>query len=375
MHESLHGRRRSIAIDELVRQSASRKITRRQFCERALGLGLSASAAGALLAACGAAAKKTPVFTPSPMSTTLPKKLYLLNWADYMDRATKVNFTKKYGVEVVESYWDNGETYGQTLNDSRHYQLTPLDLRLIPNAAQVVPTLAHPPFDTWPDGRRYSVPYQWSVTGIGVRTDKVQAPITGWADLWNTAYSQRIQMLNDERETIGAALKKDGFSINTDVQAELDTAVADLITQKPLVRAYDSLDPKGAMVKGMALTHCWSSDVTLARSAGLGPETLAFVLPSEGYPISVDNLCIPKGAASPYAAHLFINYLCDPAVNAKLTNWTGYFSPIKTAAPLLDKRIAALVPSDADLARGEIFNDVGAFSTNYSNAWMKVKGA
>jgi spermidine/putrescine-binding protein len=123
MRESLHGRRRSIAIDELVRQSASRKITRRQFCERALGLGLSASAAGALLAACGAAAKKTPVFTPSPMSTTLPKKLYLLNWADYMDRATKVNFTKKYGVEVVESYWDNGETYGQTLNDSRHYQL------------------------------------------------------------------------------------------------------------------------------------------------------------------------------------------------------------------------------------------------------------
>jgi spermidine/putrescine-binding protein len=89
----------------------------------------------------------------------------------------------------------------------------------------------------------------------------------------------------------------------------------------------------------------------------------------------VGNLCISKGTASPYAAHLFMNYMCDPAVSARLTNWTGYFSPIASAAPLLDRRIAALVPSDADLERGEIFNDLGAFAQNYSAAWQAVKGA
>jgi spermidine/putrescine transport system substrate-binding protein len=396
MRESLHGRRRSIAIDELVRQSASRKITRRQFCERALGLGLSASAAGALLAACGAAAKKTPVFTPSPMSTALPKKLDFWNWPDYMAPGIKQGFKQKYGVEVVEHSIEYGGAFTDVFYDNnvhfdvdllvlpdylvhilgRKGRLVPLDLQYIPNATQVIPKLAHPPFDTWPDGRRYSVPYQWVVTGIGVRREEIQAPITGWADLWNPQYRGQIQMLNDEREDLGAALKKNGFSLNTQVQNELDKATSDLIAQKPLVLGYDSIDPKRAMVRGAGLVHCWSSDVVLARWSGLGPaEKLDFVLPEEGYGIWVDNMCIPKGAASPYAAHLFINYLCDPAVNAKLTNWTGSFSPITSAAPLLDKRIAALVPSVPDLERGEIFNDVGAFAQNYAAAWQSVKGA
>jgi spermidine/putrescine transport system substrate-binding protein len=208
-----------------------------------------------------------------------------------------------------------------------------------------------------------------------VRTDVVREPITRWADLWDPRYRGQIQMLNDERATIGAALEKNGFSLNTQVQSELDKATSDLIAQKPLVLGYDSIDPKRAMARGAALVHCWSSDVVLARWAKLGPEELRFVLPEEGYGISVDNMCIPKGAASPYAAHLFMNYILDPTVNAKLTNWVGYFSPIATAAPLLDKRIAALVPSDADLARGEIYNDVGAFAQNYSAAWQQVKGA
>jgi spermidine/putrescine transport system substrate-binding protein len=362
--------------------------TRREFCERALGLGLSASAAGALLAACGAAAKKTPVFTPSPMATTLPTTLHVwwFRSDNYMTPGIKKEFMEKYGVRVVDYFDDSWSPAPKNIDlmvvsdylipllADRGF-LSPVDPSHIPNAAQVMPKLANPSFDTWPDGRRYSVPYQWTVTGIGVRTDKVPTPITGWTDLWNPAYSQKIQMLNDEREDLGAALKKEGHSLNTLAQSELDLATNDLITQKPLVRVYDSIDPKKAMVKGMALTHCRSSDLILARWAGLSSRALEFVLPAEGYPMSVGNLCISKGTASPYAAHLFMNYMCDPAVSARLTNWTGYFSPIASAAPLLDRRIAALVPSDADLERGEIFNDLGAFAQNYSAAWQAVKGA
>jgi spermidine/putrescine-binding protein len=392
MHESFRGRRRFTAIDGLVEQSVAGRITRREFCERALGLGLSASAIGALLAACAAAAKKIPAFSPSPLATTLPKQLYLWNWPNYMAPGIKQGFAREYGVEVVEGYYDFSESFEVWVSDSsvrmdllvledymvhllgNDGELMPLDLRYIPNAAQVIPKLDDPPFDTWPDGRRYSVPYQWGVIGIGVRTDKVQEPITGWADLWNPAYRGQIQMLNNEREVLGAALKKNGHSLNTLVQSELDQATQDLIAQKPLVRAYDSISPKSAMVKGVPLVQCWSGDVMLARWAGLGPDKLRFVLPQEGYGVWVDNMCINKSARSPYAAHLFMNYLFDPAVNAKLTNWVGYFSPIAAAALLLDKTITALLPSEADLERGEIFNDLGDFQQNYATAWETFKG-
>lgn len=318
------------------------------------------------------------------MATSLPKKLHLWTYVEYISDGVKDGFAREYGVEVVEDYYlmDGGDTMAGLFADpnvhmdlmvlagyqvhmlANHGDLLPLDLSYIPNAANVIPKLEHPPFDTWPDGRRYSVPYQWYVTGIGVLTDKVQESITGWTDLWNPRYRGQIQMVMDMREEFGAALKKDGHSLNTRVQSELDQATQDLIKQKPLVLPSHFAGLKSPMEKGVPLTQCWSGDVMLARWAGLGPDELHFVLPQEGYGISVDNMCIHKRARNPYAAHLFMNYLCRPEVNAKLTNWNGYFSPIATTASLLNKTITALLPSEADLERGEIFNDLGDFEQN-----------
>ena len=141
------------------------------------------------------------------------------------------------------------------------------------------------------------------------------------------------------------------------------------------MRRYDSIGPKQAMVDGVPLVHCWSRDAVAARKAGLSREELAFVLPEEGFTVSVENLCIPIGALSPYAAHLFMNYLCDAVVNAKAANGRNYFSAIGAASSLAKEPIANLVPTAVDLERGEIINDVGAFAVNYSDAWGSVKSA
>ena len=46
----------------------------------------------------------------------------------------------------------------------------------------------------------------------------------------------------------------------------------------------------------------------------LGPEKLEYVLPTEAFAMYCDNMAIPTTPASPYAAHLFMDYVLDPKV-------------------------------------------------------------
>jgi putrescine transport system substrate-binding protein len=47
---------------------------------------------------------------------------------------------------------------------------------------------------------------------------------------------------------------------------------------------------------------------------------LAFTIPREGANINYDALLIPAGAPHPGAAHVFLNYLMEPRVIARVTN-------------------------------------------------------
>ena len=129
------------------------------------------------------------------------------------------------------------------------------------------------------------------------------------------------------------------------------------------------------MIEGVPLVHCWSGDAVSARDVGALSKKLEFVYPLEGFPVWVDNMSIPVGAPSPYAAHLFMDYICDPRVNAALTNWTRYFSPIAEAAPYIDESILSVMPSEKEFARGEVYESVGDRSSAYNDAWSQVKGA
>jgi spermidine/putrescine transport system substrate-binding protein len=253
--------------------------------------------------------------------------------------------------------------------------LEPLDMSSIPNFEYVLPEFQHPSFDPETDGKKYSVPWQWGTTGIGYRRDKVGAAPAAWADLWEVAGDQQLNMLNDERETPGAALKMLGFSLNTTDRAQLDQAVDKLIEQKPLVRQYDSINMKRNLIAGVPLVHSWNGDALLAMD-GAGPGKVGWSLPEEGYTIWIDNLAIPQGFKSKYGALLFMDYILDPKVMAELTDWIWYLPPEPDAEKhMTTKLVLDTIPTEEVLQRGEIINDVGAFARNYSDAWARVKSS
>jgi len=392
-------------LEGLVQELKHGRISRRQFMERALVMGLTVSGVATVLAACGGGTTTTGTTSPSPTMPPMGEagsELHLYNWSDYMDPETKKKFTKATGIKVVETYFDDNEALLSKLKaGARGYDvivpsdymvhillktglLEPLDMSAIPNFANVGEKFKTPNFDDPAEngGAKYSVPYQWGQTGVAQRIDVLSPAITKWADLWNTAYSSKINMLNDERETLGVGLMKvtqDVNSINTTDTAVIDQAVQELITQKPLVRQYDSVNMKRNIVAGVPLVHAWNGDVILAINAGVPPSKLTYVNCEEGIPLYVDCLAIPVEAPNRNGAHQFLNFLLDVQVAASNTTWVGYYSPVTDAEPIVQKNdpnVYRYAPTQEQIAtNGQFYKDMGAFAGVYTNAWQQVKSA
>ena len=62
---------------------------------------------------------------------------------------------------------------------------------------------------------QYSIPYTFGTAGIAYDSAVVSPAPDSWAVLWDTQYKNRFSMLDDQRETIGAALKLLGYSLNS----------------------------------------------------------------------------------------------------------------------------------------------------------------
>jgi len=386
------------SFDEKSRAMSGSLMDRRAFLRRAAALGVTTTAAGAILAACGGEDEPAPVASSLYPETEKPKSLYVFTWQNEIAPENKKGFEAATGIKIVESnYQDNEALIAKLKAGSRGYDiihptgyavsilrksglLMPLDMGLIPNFKNTVEKFRKPAFDPEEDGNKYSVPWIWGTAGVAVRTDVLkefgaQLPdMSSWSMMWSDVFARRINMLDDLRETLGAALKLLGYSLNSTDQGELDEATQKLIEQKPLVHAYDSTNMVRAMVGGTPLVHTWNGDFAKAQ-AELGAEKLQWVMPSEGYTIWVDNACIPVEAPSPYWAHKFIDFMCEARNAADLANYVRYFSPNEAAVPMLDQEIVDATPTAEELERGELMDDLGEFDKEWSAAWTKVKSA
>jgi spermidine/putrescine transport system substrate-binding protein len=385
-------------LEHLVSEVTGGRLTRREFVVRAAALGVSASAIGWVLAACGTKAKpkSTAQLEHLTPPATKPAKLFFYNWVDYSSPTALKDFQKTYGIEVVESYYDgNEELLAKLKAGGSGYDvilptdfwvtlmfktglLHPLDMSLIPNIKYAEPAFQYPNFDPGKGTAgdpKYCVPYMFGTTGCGVRTDKVPEGMTSWTKLWDAKYKGEIDMLADSREVMAVGLFVVGKSPNSISQADLDLATKKLIEQKPLVRTYDSSNPRRNMIGGNPLTHCWDGDAVMAKRA-LGTQMVDYVLPQEGFMVWVDGMAIPKTAPNPYWAHKFLDFMLDPKHAADNANYIGYQSAVAATVPLIKDPIQrAMRPTSAELNAGIIPVELGNFSRQYDLAWQQIKSA
>lgn len=381
------------------------------------GLLAAAAVLSVVAAACGASDGGPPTLAaPACAAGQVDGDLILYNWPNYLPgesaaRALGIedliaSFEAEYGVRVIADTYDSNEELRASLAvDPGFYDLAvpsdymvavliaegallPLQMEAIPNRVNLDREFLNPPFD--PEGR-FHIPYLWGTTGIGLATAELPS---GLPESWDLIFDKevtsifggKVSLLDDARETLGAALLHLGYSLNSTDEAEIREAgdlVAEMVGRGD-VEFFDSAAFAGRLASGEVLAaHGYSSDffreiALLTASGRRVPEGFAYMVPEEGAVIWVDAMVIPADARHPCTAHTFINFLLDPMHGAALADFNWCATPNAVATYLMDPEILndpAIYPPQEVMDRLEFLVDLGPeIDALYTEVFAAARG-
>ncbi len=334
-----------------------------------------AAIAGALVSGCG------------PAKPTL--NVYM--WSDYIDLDLVREFEKQNNCKVVIDIFDSNEfMYSKLKAGGTGYDvilptsymarvmfeqnmLEKLDHSKLPNIRFVnQKVLADLAIDK---KMEYSVPYMLGYTCVAYNKDKVGKLPESWDVFSNAKYAGKMTMLNDHRETIGAALFFLGKSMNDTNDADLAKAKEILLKWKKNLAKFDNELYKVGIQSGeFLIVQGYSGDLfqVLAESPNL-----AYMCPKEGISMSCDDWVIPASAKNKELAYKFIDFVCEPKNAAKNMEFTCYSAPIPEARKYVSEENknhpGMFIPDDL-YKRGELIRDLGADNAKFNELWDVVKG-
>jgi putrescine transport system substrate-binding protein len=152
-----------------------------------------------------------------------------------------------------------------------------------------------------------------------------------------------IHMLDAPTELIPAALNyigEDPDSQDPDVIAKAEGV---LMAVRPYIQKFHSSEYINGLANGdICLALGWSGDALQARDRADEAEngvTIKYVIPDEGALMWFDQLAIPGDAPHPEEALAFLNYLMQPDVIAKASNYVYYANGNKASQAFLEKDV------------------------------------
>lgn len=317
--------------------------------------------------------------------------LHLYTWADYISPDVVKQFEKKHGCKVVIDTFDSNEAmYAKLRAGASGYDLIvptaymiqvmhaqgmlqELDHSLLPDLKNIDPDV----LAKLPDkSMHHSVPYTLGYAVMAIRSDKIKDAEPTWAMFDRPALAGRVTLLDDMRESVGAALKFLGHSINSRDEAQLAAARDVLIRWKKNIARFDNEGYKAGIDSAeFLLVHGYSGDLFQVQQEN---PKVQIVIPKEGVTIGCDEFVIPQGAKQGKLAHALINHLLDPEIAAENMEWMGYLCPnveaLKKASSEFLENPAVKI-SDEVKAKCEVLEDLGADLAKYTKVWDAVKAA
>lgn len=339
-------------------------------------------------------------------ASQLADELSVYNWADYIDEELLAQYEEEYGVRIIyDTFASNEDLLAKLQAGATGYDvivpsdymvaqmielglLAEIDLDDIPNFANIDEDFRSAPFD--PDNR-HCVPYQWGTTGIAYRAGHpifAETVPDSWAYLFEPELLEQyaeggINVLNDQRELIAAALFYLGHSPNATDRTQLEEA-RDLIARaKPYWKTFNSEDYDDSLLIAdeVVLSQSWSGDAANAYWSTYSDETedgnWYYAIPQEGAVKWMDNLCVTASSEKLETAVHFINYLLDAENGAAITNFTYFASPNEAAKTYIDPDILAdpgIFPPPEVEAKLEWLHELGDAIFIWDEMWTAIKG-
>ena len=383
--------------------STFKDIVSTKISRRGVFAGIGGLGAASLLASCGMGG------SDSGSSGTA---LRWGNWPLYLDfdeetkkYPTLEAFIKETGIDTkyFEDYNDNDEFFGKVqaqlkLKEDIGYDIvTPTDwmaarwIRLgytqkfdggnIPNASNILDTLASPSFDP---KREQTLPWQGIMAGFGWNVDKNPKGIRTIEDLFAPQNKGKIVVLSELRDTIGVILLSQGVDVTKVTEDQYMNAI-DFMEGKIAdgwIRGVKGNEYAEDLTSGDATAVIgWSGDMFILASENEGK--FDFAIPESGGTISSDNFVIPYTVTADAKANAekMINYYFDPAVAAEVAAYVNYVCPVKGAQAEMEKIDPALAKSEYIFPTDKTMKNLNVFraltteeETTWTEAFQKAAG-
>ena len=324
-------------------------------------------------------------------SLVAEQRLNLFIWSEYIDPQVVADFEKKFDCKVTIDLYEDAESMlakvqggGASLYDVvvppdhivpamvKLNLLSPLRHEQIPNLKNLDEKFANPPYDR---GNKFTAAYQWGTVGILVRkNDKAKV------DSWNILFDSKRELgsfvlIDSMRDMIGAALKYKGYSLNSTDPKQLKEARDLVIDAKKRALSFDgSVGGKNKVLgKNAAAAIVYSGEGVRAMTEDPG---VVYFIPKEGSQIWVDNIAVLAKAPNRDLAEKFVNYILEPEVGAKISNFTSFASPNKASTKFIkpeDLKNPAIYPDESTKAKLEFLTDLGGKSRIYDEVWTQIK--
>jgi putrescine transport system substrate-binding protein len=334
--------------------------------------------------------------------------VHIYNWSDYIGETTLADFEKATGIKPGYDVFDSNETLegkllaGRTGYDvvvpSNHFlgkqikagAFQKLDKSQLPNYANLDPLLMKQLEDNDP-GNEYAVPYLWGTNGIAYNVDKVKAAlgvdqIDSWAVLFEPENLKKLNtcgvaFMDSPDEMYPAVLRYIGLDPRSKNPADYDKATEKLMAVRPSVTYFHSSKYIADLANGdICVAFAYSGDAFQAKAraeeAGKGVN-IAYSIPKEGGNLWFDMLAIPVDAKNTKEAHAFINYLLQPEVIAKVSDYVGYANPNPKSGSLMDQEVlhnpSVYPPADV-MAKTYVSQELPVkIMRAMTRSWTKIK--
>lgn len=304
----------------------------------------------------------------------------IYNWGEYLangeDDLMDVidEFEKETGIKVNYTTYDtNEELYNMLTSSNVSYDvivpseymisklikenlLLEINYDNVPNFKYINDRFKKLPCD--PESK-YSICYNWGVTGIVYDKTKVKNKPASWDALWDKSLKGEILMFNNSRDAMAIAMQLCGIDPSSCTKADVDKATEKLKEQKPLLKKYVMDQVFTEMESSQAaIASYYAGDIAMMMEEN---EDLDYALPKDGSNLFYDAFCIPTCSKNKENAEAFINFMHKPEIAAENCKYLRYGTPNDGALEYLPDEIKnseLTFPSDEYLNKCYVFSNV-----------------
>lgn len=382
-------------LSEMLARMTRARVNRRSFLATSGLLGTSA-----FLAACstggGGSAAPSAGGSAAPAGD-IESELFVYNWSDYISPTNIEAFKAEFGVTnfVYDVFANNEELIAKLQGGASGYDIccptaeyvpgmveegfvAKLDKSRLPNTATMNPAFLG---QWWDPNDEYLIPKDYGTTGILYRSDLISEVPTSWeqflAQVKGEASGKTV-FVDSMGDVFVFPLKMLGYSLNTEVESELEEARGILLDVAPHILALDSDTYGDKMASGeAALTLGWTGPLGQELADQVAAGTAGYSVPSEGTLYWMDAWVMLADAPHPNAAYAFLDFIHRPEIQAEETNFNLYATPNDAAKEFVDPEILAnpaIFPPDDVVANLEGAQDTSG-NEQRIDIWEEFKSA